>query len=219
MTLILGIFLTYSLFTWIVPVLIRPLLLINRFKPHSQTQSSVSDSESLSPPVLNIPYEATNTASIKIKGYAPPHTKIELFVDDSLDQTTTSQDDGSFLVENLHLVLGVNNINGKTVDEKGNKSLPSKSIRVVYDNKKPKLEIQSPTDNQVIKGGDKKVAVSGSTDPGDNLSVNNIKLIVDSEGKFSKIIDLSDGDNTLTITSSDLAGNSTTKTKKVTYQN
>lgn len=176
----------------------------------------ISDNSTLAPPVLNIPYEATNTANISIKGYATPNTKVEVYVDEVLSQSADVLDDGSFTVSGITLTLGTNNLTGKTVNG-NNKSLPSKNIRILYDNKKPKLDLTSPSDNQVIKGGDKKVTVSGATDPGNNVTVNSNKLIVDSSGNFSKLIEINDGDNNLTITTTDQAGNENSISRKVTY--
>ena len=215
-TLIATISLLYATLVWIIPGLIGQLAVINRLKDSPKGMAPISDNSTLAPPVLNIPYEATNTANISIKGYATPNTKVEVYVDEVLSQSADVLDDGSFTVSGITLTLGTNNLTGKTVNG-NNKSLPSKNIRILYDNKKPKLDLTSPSDNQVIKGGDKKVTVSGATDPGNNVTVNSNKLIVDSSGNFSKLIEINDGDNNLTITTTDQAGNENSISRKVTY--
>lgn len=219
LTIILGAFLLYALLSWILPALIGGLSYFNKFKETPTQKASVAENSTLAPPVLNIPYEATNTASIAIKGYSVPNASVEVYLDDELKTTAKTHDDGSFTTDNISLFLGTNNISGKTVDDKGNKSFPSKPIRILYSNEKPGLEVSSPGDNQEIKGGDKKVLISGSTDPNKGIivTVNGSQLIVNSEGKFSQTIDISDGENNITVAATDTANNTAQVTRKVIY--
>jgi hypothetical protein len=218
MIALLVLFLIYALFAWILPELIGGLTFLNRFKASTKPTSLISESPTLAPPVLNIPFEATNTATIRIKGYAQPLSKVEIYVDDELKDTTETSLDGNFSAESIELSLGTNNVYGKTLDDKSNKSLPSKSIKVIYNNEKPKLDISSPSDDTKIKGGDQKVTISGSTNPGNTLTANGIQLIVGSDGNFSQSVPLSEGENSISITSSDAAGNTTNVSRKVTYE-
>jgi hypothetical protein len=214
---ILILFFVYALLAWILPALIGGLSFLNHSSTPKSNKSS-TDNVTIAPPILNIPYEATNTATISINGYAQAGSKVEIYVDDDLKTAAQTTTDGSFQASGIELALGTNNIWGKTVDDKGTKSLSSKPIRIQYSNQKPKLEVDSPSDNQVVKGGDKKVTVSGVTDPGNDLRANDFKLIVNSEGKFSQTISINDGDNQITITSTDDAGNTNSVSRKVTYQ-
>lgn len=218
-TILLGIFLFYALFSWILPTLVGGLSVINRFKATPPIQASIADNATLAPPILNIPYEATNTATISVRGYATALSSVEIYIDEELKTTTKANGDGSFFTGQVLLNLGTNNISGKAIDEKGNKSLPSKPIRITYENEKPALELKEPQDNATIKG-EKKVLVSGSTDAnkGITVSANGIRLIVNSEGQFSQLIDISDGDNNIVIVATDTAGNSTQITRKVTLE-
>lgn len=217
-TILLGGFLLYALFSWILPTLVGGLSVINRFKPTPQTASSIAESATLAPPILNIPYEATNTATISIKGYATTSSTVEIYIDDELKTTAKAKDDGGFLTDPILLNLGTNNISGKAIDEKGNKSLPSKPIRITYENEKPTLELNEPQDSTTVKG-EKKVLVSGSTDPnkGITVSANGVRLIVNSEGQFSQKLDINEGENEIVILATDIAGNTTQTTRKVIY--
>lgn len=218
-TIFLGMFLLYALFSWILPTLVGGLSVINRFKPESQIASSVADNATLAPPILNIPYEATNTATVSLKGYAAATSKVEIYIDDELKTTTDAKEDGSFSTDSIMLNLGTNNISGKAIDEKGNKSLSSKPIRITYENEKPTLELREPQDNAVVKG-EKKITVSGSTDANKGISVtaNGIRFIVGSEGQFSQVIEIADGDNNIVVVATDTAGNTTQTTRKVTLE-
>lgn len=221
MTVLFAIFLLYIIFTWVIPFLIGGLSFLNKFKSSSSAPTPVANNPALAPPVLNIPYEATNTAQIQVKGYTQPDTKVEVYKDDEVKSTITAKEDGSFTSDPISLTLGTNTFYGKTVNDKGDRSFSSKPITITYSSEKPNLTVQSPTDNQVITG-DKKVTVSGHTDSPSNLtvtvSINNSQTIVSADGNFSQSIDLSDGDNNITITATDSAGNSNQITRKVTYQ-
>ena len=167
----------------------------------------------LAPPVLSILYEATNSAKIDITGYAISKSKVQIFIDDQFKKEIISEDDGSFLVKDIELVLGINNIYGKTVDP-DTISLPSKTIRVIYDNEKPPLEISEPDDGKTIEG-EKRVTVSGKTEPNSKVFITNTQVIVDSEGKFSTIVNLNEGENLITIRALDQAANITETERKV----
>ncbi|MFH0936994.1 MAG: hypothetical protein V1808_01745 [Candidatus Daviesbacteria bacterium] len=217
-----SIILLYSFFTWFFPSLVGGLSILNRFKPTSQAQAPVSESATLAPPVLNIPYEATSSAQISINGYSVPKSQVEIYLDDELATTTDVREDGSFNTEPISLKIGTNNIFGKTLEisennEVSKKSLPSKVIKVFFDNEKPKLEIAEPQDNQTVNG-ERKINISGQTDD-DNITVtiNGTRAVVNQEGNFLGNLELSDGENNITISATDLAGNDTSVSRKVTF--
>ncbi len=210
-------FLLYAGITWILPGIIGGLTFVTKFKSVPSPTPLINEDATLAPPVLNIPYEATNTGTIKIKGFATAQTKVEIYVDEKLKTTADVHDDGSFLATDVDLSLGTNTIYGKTINDKA-ASLPSKAIHISYHNEKPKLSLTSPSDNQVVKGGDKKVTVSGSTDAGNEVTANGIRFIVNSDGNFSQTIAINDGDTVITVLSRDSAGNESQQTVKVNYQ-
>src|SRR3989338_9204157 len=81
-TLIIVAILGYSTLTWILPSLIGGISVVkNVVKPSEKTTASTSQTAVLAPPVLNISYEATNSAQIDIKGYGTPGLKVKLFMD------------------------------------------------------------------------------------------------------------------------------------------
>lgn len=217
LTVIISAVLIYLLTTWFLPQFIGGLSLINHLKDQPPTPIPADENAILAPPVLNIPYEATNTASIKIKGYALAQTEVEIYLDDELKSTLKATDDGSFLSEDILLSLGINNIYGKTVDSKGEKSLPSKLIKVIYDNERPKLELREPADNQLATNA--KITVSGATDSeGSLITINGTRVIINYAGDFSQTVDLTEGENVISVVASDPAGNTSQISRKVTYQ-
>lgn len=216
-TVIIIIALMYVMVTWVLPGFIGGLGSITDFFKGSQiAETPISENPNLAPPVLNIPYEATNSAKINISGFAASHSTVKIYLDDELVETTTAEDDGTFLTQNIDLVLGNNNIFGKTEDEKGKESLPSKTIKLIYDNEKPALEISGPPDNHIVLG-ERKLIVDGRTEPNVTVTINGEQAIVDSEGKFSRQFNLSDGTNIFTIESKDIAGNTSIIARNVTF--
>jgi len=216
-TFVIGGILLIVFLIWGLPSLVGGLSFLNKFKATPKVDNSNIEDAAIAPPVLNIPYEATNTATIKISGYSTPNTKVEIYFDDQLKTTVDTDSDGSFNTADLSLVLGTNNIYGQTVDNNGKKSLASKTIQLIYNNQKPKLDLSSPPDNQQIKGGDKKVVVSGTTDPLNSITVNGTTVIVGNDGSFNTTININDGDNIISIIATDQFGNTDEVDRKVNY--
>lgn len=215
--IILGIIIIYGVFFWGLPALVGGLSFLHRSPSSSKATTSPVEDISVAPPVLNIPYEATNTATIKISGYTTPNSKVELYVNGDLKTKANAGSDGNFQTDDIALVLGTNNIYGKTIDSANKTSLPSKSIQLTYSNEQPKLDLSSPGDNTQVKGGDKKVNVSGNTDPSNTVSINGTITVVDSQGHFSYDAPLNDGDNTITVSVTNSVGNTTQIQRKVNY--
>lgn len=221
-TLIISGLLLFLTINWILPTFINGIgfirqNLIKNFGKSPARIISLSENIILAPPVLNIAYEATNTAQIDIPGYSTAGSKVKLFMDDVEKETSDVSSDGSFIFQNVSLSFGTNNIYSKTADEAGKESLPSKLIKVIFDNEKPSLNINEPEDGKKIQGGDKKVKVSGNSEVGAKVFINEIQTVVDKDGNFSTDLSLSDGDNTISIKAWDLASNQTEVQRRVNY--
>ena len=207
---------SYLFFMWGLPFIIGQLSFLNkREKPVDA--STLKIDEAIAPPVLYIPFEATNSASLPISGYAAPLSKVEIYIDDEIKSQTATDTEGKFTSVPIGLNLGSNNIHAVTISDSDKKSLPSKNIKLYYSSEKPKLEISEPGDGSEIKGGDKKVKVAGSTDVNNSVTVNGSTVIVDSEGNFQTVIALNDGDNTITVIASNSFGNNNQLQRMVKY--
>lgn len=216
LAIIAVIFLGYFFLTWGLPALIGGLTYVTHFNSKPVVKDVSEEDIAIPPPVLNIPYEATNTATIAINGYTTPDTKVEIYLDDELKTTVDVKSDGSFQTSELALAIGTNNIYGKTIIG-DKKSLDSKNIKLYFDSEKPKLDLSAPTDNQEIKGGDKKVRVAGSTDPQNSVAVNGSTIIVNGAGEFASDVSINEGDNTVTVTVTNRFGNTSSTERKVKY--
>lgn len=210
----------YGTLMWILPNFVGGLSLVSNFfrGDIKKEVANSDDNASLAPPVLTIPFEATNSSEVKIIGYAAPGSQVKIYLDDSLITETKTNSDGNFTSDKISLNLGSNNIYGKTVNDKNEESLPSKQIKILFDNEKPSLEIYEPEDNKIITGGDKKVLVRGKTDQDVEIFINAQRIITNSEGNFQQTIDISEEENSLTIKSQDKAGNFTEVSRKVIYK-
>lgn len=217
-TVFLIILVMYLGLLWGLPVLINGVTSVKNYvKPVKKTITESPKNSSLAPPVLNIPYEATNTAEINIRGYGTPNSKVAIYLEDDKKDTTEVSADGVFEVKNISLSFGTNNIYGSSVDENNLESLPSKTLKIIYDNETPKLNISEPEDDKKIQGGDKKIKISGNTEVGAHVYINESQAVVNSEGKFSEEFSLNDGDNNFNIKTIDEASNATEVSRKVTF--
>lgn len=216
-TLVLIGILIYATLTWALPALIGGIGFVkNTVKPSQKELVQTSNNSTLAPPVLNIPFEATNTAQIDIKGFAVPDSRVKLYLDDDPKQTVDVSSDGSFTFTDISLSLGTNNIYGKTLDQ-DQESLPSKIIKLTFDNDDPPLNINEPDDGKIIQGGDKRIKVSGKTEHGVKVYINNAQVIVNQDGAFSLDQPLNEGANNIVIQAVDGATNTIEVQKRVTY--
>lgn len=198
---------SYFFFMWGLPFLIGQLSFLNK-KNATVDAESLKIDEAIAPPVLYIPYEATNSASLPISGYAAPLSRVEIYIDEEIKAQVSTDSEGKFTTSPIALNLGTNNISAVTINDSDKKSLPSKNIKLYFSNEKPALSISEPGDGTEIKGGDKKIKVAGKTDANNSISVNGSTVIIDSEGNWQTVIALNDGDNTITVVASNSFGNS-----------
>ena len=102
-------------------------------------------------------------------------------------------------------------------DHDGN-AATQKSVQFTVDTVAPTLNVSSPADN--LKTNEDTVTVSGTTNDATSspvtLTINGDPVTVQSNGSFSKVVSLTEGDNTITIIATDSAGKSTTIIRHVT---
>lgn len=216
MTLAAILIATFVFFMWGLPFIIGQLSFLNK-RSKSIDASELKIDEAIAPPVLYIPFEATNSANLPISGYAAPLSKVDIYIDGEIKSQTATDTEGKFTSDQVSLNLGTNNIHAVTISDSDKKSLPSKNIKLYFSNEKPSLEISEPGDGIEIKGGDKKVKVIGKTDENNSVTVNGSTVIVDNEGNFQTVLAINDGDNTITVIASNSFGNSNQIEKRVKY--
>lgn len=174
------------------------------------------------PPTLtNIP-QATNSAKLKVKGFAEPGSTVKLFLNSAETGSQLISSEGQFVFEDTNLEIGENEIYATASDPAGNESQPSNVYSVVIDQKPPKLEVGEPADNAIIKEEKDKqtfVSVVGKVEEGATVTVNGYQAIVREEGNFEyRLLLIEGGENTIKIEAKDSAGNKTTVEKTVIYK-
>lgn len=210
-------FILYATMVWILPNFVNVLGEVTSFfKPHNKQVKNISENPYLAPPVFNIPFEATNTAKINIDGFATPNSKVNLYLDDVQKEVVDVDSEGKFIFYDVDLNLGTNNIYGKTLDEKKQESLASKSLKVVYDNEKPNLQLISPADGTQIQG-DRKITIEGSTEVDAKVYINGSQIILGKDGKFKIDQFLNDGENIFKVKAVDRASNEVEDERRVNF--
>lgn len=195
-----------------IPAFSKFINLFNR----KTTQTQTNNSATLLTPTLNTLPQYTNQQSIIVKGSGTPNSTVKIFFNNSSDETAVDSD-GNFAM-NVSLTKGANNIYAETIDSNGNASASSNSYTVNFTNQVPNLTVNSPQNNQTFYGSTQQLlAVQGSTDINNTVTINDHVAIVDPAGKFSYQYSLQSGDNNLKIISLDLAGNKKEIDLKVTF--
>lgn len=169
------------------------------------------------PPIFNLPFSATNSATIDLPGSAEPESSVFLTQNDESRGSEKVSRDGTFAFSSLPLKEGVNNFRAVASDPAGNQSKSSQTLSVLYLNKQPEINIDSPSDGQTVNS--RLLEVKGAIDPDNHLTVNDRLVMVDFSGKFSTKLTLQAGENTITLIVTDKAGNQLKKELRVTLAN
>lgn len=189
-----------------IPGLIKIAVLLDNLRTSSQPLES-QDAVPPAPPIILTTYEATNSADLSLSGFAEAGSTVEIYLNNSLVKKLIVGNDGSLNVEGLTLVEGQNEIYALATDNFNNKSAESERAIVLYDNTPPSLEITQPEDKSTYE--ESSVEIIGRTEPEANLFINDHLVVLDKEGNFKYTLNLSLGENAITIKAVDKAGNQT----------
>lgn len=199
-----------------LPFLINFSLLIAGLKA-PQEQTNRGSKVFVQSPILYPLKEATNSAQITVKGIASSDQTIDLYINDEIVDKTNTKKDNSFVFEDITLNSGENIIKAQATTKESKKSEFSNEVIVVYKKEAPKLSLDSPKEDQSFSKDDNPIRVSGKTNPGTKVTINDFWAIVDDQGNFSYILRLQNGENTIKIVATDEAGNKTQLERKVKY--
>lgn len=219
-TILLGV-LTFLIIVgfvfWGLPGIPRVISLISW--GNSAPAASNSDKTPPPPPILLTSVAATSSAQFVISGRAEPNSLVEVKLNGSEQASVTASSDGAFRSGKLTLVQGNNEIQAIAVDLSGNRSQPSKSLRVLFDNSKPDITVYQPSDGQKFVGSKQQlITISGRLAKQATLSMNQRFLVVSGDGSFSSQLSLNSGENTLILIASDSAGNTAFKQLSVSFE-
>ncbi len=180
-----------------------------------KVSSTVNSNVAPSTPRFAEPYEATRSAQVTLSGAADSGISVEIFRNDQSLGIIIAGQDGTFTMD-ADLSRGDNLFTAVAISESGQKSPTSDAYKVRFLSAPPKLEVNGPNDGDNLK--DSPVTVSGKSDPGTTVTVNDHLAIVTGEGSFSYSLSLGSGDNKIKIVVTDQAGNQTTKEITVKYE-
>ena len=156
----------------------------------------------------------TNKPTVNISGTTSDDSGIESVTVNG--QPATVNPDGSFSTA-LNFVPGENTITVIAVDKKGNEQTDSRTI--TYDPTAPVLTVSSPADNS--SSTQSFVTLTGSVSETATVKVTDnagspVTASMDGNN-FTATVNLAQGVNTINISATDLAGNSVSEKRTVTY--
>lgn len=207
--------LLFVMFTYGPDLLIKLSLLFNKPSQNQTTHTTTDDSQYIEPPTIDPMFESTNSASVTIQGEGVPQQTIKLYLNGNFADQTTVNSEKKFSFSNITLDKGPNEFKTKSVTDNKKESDYSSPITITYRDKAPSLDITSPQDGQTLSKGSSPIKVTGKTDNGARVTVNDFWAIMNGDGTFSYLYSLQDGDNTIKITATDDANNKTEKEIKI----
>lgn len=156
-----------------------------------------------------------NNDKISVQGTVEVDGKVNIYVNDE-KITDTISENKVFMAE-IDLPA-YENIITATIEIDGKETEPSISVKVIRDKTVPVIEITKPSDGEKVNS--EAVWVEGKIieDNFDKLFINNEETGVDEAGNFSERIIVFEGENTIVIRATDLAGNEKIEKIKVTVK-
>ena len=216
--IILSVSVSFFLFLLLLllglPLLAKLSLLLEKIRSGEET-SIVIDHIPPFPPQLESQFTATNSARLTLQGISEPGSTVKLYLNDKVLEKILVGKDGTFTTR-VALVEGENNITAKAIDQADNESAFSNPLLISYKKGAPLLEIEFPTEEE-LQTEEKEIEIKGKTDPEVNLTINDRFVRVKSNGSFSFLVSLSEGENLIKVVATDQAGNQTKKERKVTF--
>lgn len=210
-----GIFFLFFFLVVGIPLLIDFSAFLSNILSPRQTNLK-KNTKFIQQPVLEIPFEATNSAQISFSGYGAVGVDNELFVNDKKIKTVSDKN-GSFTFSGVILASGDNEIYVVSKDKNSDVNAKSSVSTVTFDNKKPEISFENLTDGQEFRLNN-QVTIKGKLSEEGTLYLNDSFIMVNSDKTFSVDLELKDGENVLKFKAIDKAGNTTEKEFKVNFR-
>lgn len=169
-------------------------------------------------PIFSHLPESTKEKKININGITEPGATVKIFINGPQKAETTADNDGMFTFVDLEIGEGNNTVFAKAVDINGNESENSKTFEIVYDDKKPDIDISSPKNGETVKNLNQRVTIQGKLNEEAEVTINGRNAVVKSDLTFELLLGVNEGNITITIEAIDKAGNKATEVINVTYQ-
>lgn len=178
------------------------------------TVSAQSDSKIVGAPTIYSLPIYTNKPKISVTGNGEPGAVVTLNLNGSKVGDQLVGNDGSFVFNDVSLKVGLNTFTTKQAIDTS-ESPESSPEYIQLDTTLPKLTVDKPSDG--TSTGSQYVYVSGKAEVGSYVMINDHQAVVNTDGTFNGVAQLQSGDNKVTITDTDAAGNKTTIVRDVTF--
>jgi hypothetical protein len=198
-----------------LPMLIRFSIFLGEGKSRNNTEATEKKLPPLAPRLV-IPFEATNSAMVSIRGFAESKVKVELFKNDISIGITEVTENGDFIFNKIGLDEGDNYFSAVASTDDSGSGDGSKSINLVYDKIAPLLTLTNPSEAS-LSVDSIDFDIIGITDKNASVIINNRIAAVDDSGNFKLKWQLNTGKNDLEVIARDIAGNETKKSITITY--
>lgn len=165
-------------------------------------------------PKLIDPPASTKEATVTLKGKAATHRGIVAYnqAGDALVVVNTD-DKGEFTLNGLPIGEGKNVITLRSVASRYRISFPL-TVTIQKDTAAPALSVNT-LQGATVTGSN--TVISGKAEPGSTVTVNGVKTTVGADGTWTATVALASGKNTVTVSATDPAGNTTTNTQTIQY--
>lgn len=203
---------------WGIPAIIRMAGFFGELR--ASDSAPTTDDNSLPPyaPRLAIPYEATPSASIAVRGYAPANSRVVLYNNGSTIAETSTNDEGDFAFLQVELSKGNNQLTAIAMNNNNQQSEPSQPHQVFFDDSPPEITVENPADSATFFGiTQQMIQIQGNLDKAGQVYINDRFTNVNQDNAFSQSFRLNSGENIITIKAIDQAGNQSQKEIKVFY--
>ena len=207
LTIALGL----GLFFFGVPILGKFTTFVAGLKKTKTVSSVVNDTTPPAPPQFDTFSEFTNKNKVTLTGRAEPGSDVKIIFNGQSQEIQANGVNGTFSFDE-NLVNGENDFSAIAKDSAGNKSQPTKTYKINFNNKPPSLTINSPSDGSSFFGtNQRQVTINGKTDPNVQVTINDRIVFVEDGGSFQFTTTLSEGQNKFTFKAADQAGNTSEK--------
>lgn len=165
-------------------------------------------------PKLINPPSSTRDTKVTLSGTAAPHRGVIVF-DKMMNAlvVVNSNEKGEFTIVDMPIGEGANTFTLRSVASRWRVSFPL-TVVIQKDTLAPVLSMDSLM-GATVTGSN--AVVTGKAEPGSTVTVNGVKTTVNADGSWSTTVALKPGANTVTVASTDSAGNVTTKTETIQY--
>jgi hypothetical protein len=177
---------------------------------NSGNTSVGNDTTPPAPPRFNPFSDSTNQSTLELTGSTEGGATVKLVLNGS--ETENIADKNGHFTFNITLADGENTFSAISIDNAKNTSQPTDSFKIIFDNKAPDLNIDSPQNgSQYFGTKQRQVSIQGTTESTAKVTVNDRIVTVDDNGKFTFTTTLSEGENKFLVKAADEAGNTTEK--------